>query len=507
MTLIIDGDSLKIEDIVRVARKFEKVKLSKNAIGKIKKSRVVVEDITNKGKIVYGITTGFGSLCNVFISKEKTKKLQKNLIRSHSCGVGRELGEEIVRATMLLRANTLAKGFSGIKVETVEKLIKMLNKEVHPVVPEKGSVGASGDLAPLSHIALVLIGEGEAIYKEIRMNGKKALELAEIKSIELDYKEGLALNNGTQLMTAIGALTVYDSLQLIKNAEISSAMSLEALKGISSPFNEKVHIARKQIGQIICAENIRKLIEGSKLINSNKNKVHDSYCLRCIPQVLGACRDTIEFVKKIVEREINAVTDNPIIFSDTKKAISAGNYHGEPIALVMDFLKIALSEIGNIAERRIAKLMDKNHNEGLPSFLIKNEGMNSGLMLAQYTSASLVSENKVLAHPASVDSIPTSANQEDHVSMGTISARNAREILENVEYIIAIEFLCSAQALEFRKRVKFGKGTEVAYKTIRKYVKPLDEDRVLAGDIEKLRELVKNGEILREVEKVAGKLK
>jgi len=507
--IIIDGENLTIEDVVSVARHGNLVELSKNAIEKIKKSRKVVENFVSQEKTVYGVTTGFGEFKNVFISKEQTRELQENLIRSHSVGVGNPLPEEIVRATMLLRANSLAKGYSGVRVEIIETLCQMLNKKVHPVIPEKGSVGASGDLAPLSHMALVLMGEGEVFYNGKRMKGKEALKLAGIKPVTLSSKEGLALNNGTAVMTAIAVLTLYDAENVLKCADIAAAMTLEALLGIDKAFDERIHKLRPHLGQIKCAENIRKLIKNSEILSHNNHKkVQDAYSLRCIPQVHGASRDAINYVRKVLEIEINSVTDNPLIFTNPPEALSGGNFHGQPIAIAMDLLGIALAEIADISERRIARILDPHLNEGLPAFLIpKNKGgLNSGYMIAQYTAAALVSENKVLSHPASVDSIPTSANQEDHVSMGTIAARKAREILKNAENVIAIEILCAAQGMDFRLPLKGGQGTRIAHEYIRKHIPHLNKDRILYPEINKVRELIHNGDLVKRVEEKIGKL-
>jgi len=507
--IVINGKNLTIEDVVSVARYGSSVELSENAIEKIKKSRSVVEDFVSKEKTVYGVTTGFGEFKNVFISKEQTKELQENLIRSHSVGVGEPLLEEIVRATMLLRANSLAKGYSGVRVEIIKTLCQMLNKKVHPAIPEKGSVGASGDLTPLSHMTLVLMGEGEAFYDGKRMSGKEAMKLAGIKPVTLSSKEGLALNNGTAVMTGIAVLTLCDAENILKCADISAVMTLEALLGINKAFDERIHKLRPHLGQIKCAENIRKLTKNSQLLNRNiREKVQDAYSLRCIPQVHGASRDAIAHVRRVLEIEINSTTDNPLIFTNPPEALSCGNFHGQPIAISMDLLGIALSEVADISERRIARILDPHLNEGLPAFLIpKNKGgLNNGYMIAQYTAAALVSENKVLAHPASVDSIPTSANQEDHVSMGTIAARKAREILKNVENVIAIEFLCASQGMDFRLPQKGGQGTRIAHEYIRKHVPHLDSDRILYPEINKIQELIHKGDLLKEVENKIGKL-
>jgi len=501
----VDGETLTIEDVVAVARHYAKVDIPKKVRDKVKKCRHFLERLVKEKRVVYGVTTGFGALGNIPISPEDMKELQSNLIRSHSAGVGKPLAKDVVRAMMLLRANTLAKGYSGIRLETLETLVQMLNKGVHPVVLEKGSVGASGDLAPLSHMTLVMMGEGEAEYKGKQMNGREAMQKAGIQPIKLDVKEGVALNNGTQLMTAIAALTVYDAERLVEAAEVATALSLEALRGISDAFDERIHQVRPHSGQIISARNIKLLTTGSKLISSGeeatKQGMHpqDPYCLRCAPQVLGAVRDAISYVKKVIEIEINSATDNPLVFAKDKICLSGGNFHGQPVSLAMDILGTALAIVGNIAERRIARLIDENLSRGLPAFLIPEKakkGVQSGFMAVQYTAAALASENKVLAHPASVDSIPTSANFEDFVSMGPTAARKAMEILQNVEYIVAIELLCAAQGVDLRGPEKLGEGTKKAYLTIREKVPRLEEDRPTYRDIEVVKNLFHSGNLI-----------
>jgi histidine ammonia-lyase len=500
----IDGETLTIEDVVKVARKNTAVVLSKKAKEKVKESRQILEKMVENNKIIYGVNTGFGALSKIKISPLDIKKLQLNLIKSHSTGIGNPLETDIVRATMLLRVNTLAKGNSGIRLETLETLVEMINKKVHPIIPAKGSVGASGDLAPLSHMILVLMGEGKAEYQGKILNGKEAMEKAGIKPVQLEFKEGIALNNGTQLMTAIAALTVYDAENLIKTAEAAAALTLEALLGVYDAFDEKIQKIRSHKGQEVTAKNIRKLISGSKLIQSGKEAMekcgrpHDPYSLRCIPQVLGAARDAIAYVRRIVETEINSATDNPLVFTEENQCLSGGNFHGQPISLALDFLGIALAIVGNISERRTARLLDEKLNNGLPPFLVSPEakvGLCSGLMTVQYTAAALASENKILAHPACVDSIPTSANFEDFVSMGVTAAHKARQIMKNVAYITAIELLCATQAIDFRGKERLGKGTRKVYEVVRRKVSVVKDDRVLSEDIEKIKNLVINGEI------------
>jgi len=448
MIVAIDGESLTIDDVVQVARFGKKVEIAVSAIEQIKKSRDVIETAIKEGRTVYGVNTGFGDLANVSIGPEDLAKLQVNLIRSHSVGVGDPFPIDVVRGMILLRANALAKGYSGIRFEVLINLIGMLNHGVTPVVPQQGSVGSSGDLAPLAHMALVLIGEGEAFYDGERMDGLKALKKVGMKPISLQAKEGVALINGTQPMTSVGALTVSDALETVKDAMISASMSLEALRGTRSAFDKRIHAIRAHEGQTDVAKTMRTLLPDSEINQSHAEcgKVQDAYSLRCIPQVIGASLDTIRYVQSVVETEINSATDNPLVFPDDGSIVSGGNFHGQPIALAMDFLGIALSELANISERRVNRLVNP-HLSGLPAFLTTEGGLESGMMIAQYTAAALVSENKVLAHPASVDSIPTSADQEDHVSMGTIAARKASLILENVKNVIAIEYMCATQGI------------------------------------------------------------
>ncbi len=504
--LLIDGEHLTIEEVIGAARSNDTVGLSEEAVERIIKSRGYVDALVDRGAIVYGITTGFGKFSDVFISKEDTRALQKNLIVSHSCSLGDPLPEEVVRAVMLLRANALAKGFSGIRIETVNTLVEMLNKGVHPVIPEKGSLGASGDLAPLACMVLVMLGEGEAYYKGVRMAGKEAMDKAGIKTVELTSKEGLALINGTPVMTAIGALAVHDAENLLKNADIISSLTLEALKGITTAFDKKVHEVRGQAGQMAVARNILRLVEGSELTTTQGQvRVQDAYTLRCIPQIHGASKDAVQYVRDKISIELNAATDNPLVFAEDDQVISGGNFHGQPIALAMDFLGIAVSELANVSERRLERLVNPQLND-LPAFLTRKGGLNSGFMITQYTAASIVSENKILAHPASVDSIPSSANQEDHVSMGTTAARKARTILDNVQKVLGIEAFAASQAISFRGDVKLGLGTAEAYRVIRGEVRPVDEDRVMNIEMNKLDKIVKSGDLIRAAESAVGEL-
>jgi histidine ammonia-lyase len=502
--ITLDGETLTLEQVVAVARHGAKVELHPEAKKKVQKSREYVDQIIEGNKTVYGITTGFGMFSNVLISTDDAKKLQRNLIMSHSAGVGEPLAPEIVRAILLLRANALAKGFSGIRLSTLETLLQVLNAGIVPVIPEKGSLGASGDLAPLSHMVLVLIGEGEAFYKGRRISGRAALEAAGIKPVVLEGKEGLALINGTQVMTAIAALTVWDAQILYQTANVNAALSFEALEGILDAFDPKIHAVRPHRGQNEVAEQIRLLTKESTLVaGEQRSRVQDAYALRCVAQVHGPSGDAIAYVKNVVEIEMNSATDNPLIFPEEGEVFSGGNFHGQPIALAMDFLGIALAELANIAERRLERLVNPNLS-GLPAFLTKDGGLNSGFMIVQYSAASLVSENKVLAHPACVDSIPSSANQEDHVSMGTIAARKARNILENTAHVLAMELLAACQGVDLRmnqEKLRLGKGSESAYRLVRSKISALEEDRVMYPDIQAVKELISSGQVVKAVQK------
>lgn len=504
---ILIGQPLTLEDVVQVARHHAPVALDDEAREQVRASRRYIEQVLAEERVVYGVTTGFGKFAQVRISPEDTRLLQRNLLLSHAMGVGDPFPTEVVRAMMLLRAQSLALGHSGIREEVLDLLIAMLNRGVHPIVPSQGSVGASGDLAPLAHMCLPIIGEGRAEYQGRVLPGGEALHAAGLTPMVLEAKEGLALVNGTQAMTAVGLLTVYDAFDLCTVADIAGAMSLEALKGSLRPFDPRVARVRPHPGAALVAENVRKLGANSPIHKSHENcdKVQDAYSLRCIPQVHGASRDALAHVADVLEREINSVTDNPLIFAEDDDVISAGNFHGQPVALAMDYAKIAIAELANISERRIEYMLDPALS-GLPAFLARQGGLNSGLMISQYTAASLVSENKVLAHPASVDSIPTSANQEDHVSMGTTAARQARMVLENARWVIAIELVNAAQALDFHKPLEPGPGVKAALDALRTRIPPLDRDRIMTPDIEAAREMIVSGALRRAVEAVVGAL-
>ncbi|MCL1996297.1 MAG: histidine ammonia-lyase [Defluviitaleaceae bacterium] len=514
----IDGISLTLEDVVNVSRNGYRVSLSENAKTKVSHSRDYVEKLLQNEGVVYGITTGFGSLQDTVINKKDVQELQKNLIVSHACSVGNHLPKDVVRAMILLRANSLATGYSGIRLETLQRLLDMLNNGVVPAVPQKGSLGASGDLSPLSHMVLPLIGLGEAYYDGQLMSGEEAMASAGISPITLEAKEGLALNNGTQAMTAIGALNLYDSINLIKLADISASLTMEALRGVKNAFDPALHKLRPHPGQINTAANLLQILQGSERVveqntrNNVKGRPHvqDAYSLRCVPQIHGASRDAISYALDKVNIEINSVTDNPIIFPDMDTAISGGNFHGQPMAFAFDFLGIALSEIANVSERRIERLVNPDLSDGLSAFLTKDAGLRSGFMIPQYTAASLVSENKILAHPASVDSIPSCANQEDHVSMGTTAARKSREIYYNTSQVLAIELFTAVQAVDLRKDDNgktLGKGTKAAYDCIRNVVPIVEEDRELYRDFEKIADLIDKNKIVETVQRAVGVLK
>jgi len=506
MAVILDGNSLTLENFISVVRKNEKICLSEKAIKKIQNSQEIVEKIVDKERIVYGVNTGFGKLSHVKINKVEVEKLQANLLKSHSCGIGEVFNEEVTRGIMLLRINALAKGFSGIRLNTLERLIFYLNENILPLIPEKGSLGASGDLAPLSHMASSLIGIGKVRYLGKLLDISEVLNKFKLKALSLSAKEGLSLINGTQVMTSVGAITTYDALQLVKQADIAASLSFEALRGIKDAMDNRIHQARGHKGQIDTAKNILNITKDSTyLTNQGDIRVQDAYSLRCTPQVHGATKDALEYIKTKVEIEMNAATDNPLIFNE-ECVISGGNFHGQPMAIIFDFLKVAISEIANISERRIERLVNPTLNEGLPAFLVKNSGLNSGFMITQYSAASLVSENKVLAHPASVDSIPSSANQEDHVSMGTIAARGARDILFNTQNVLAIEFMASCQALDLRESHNLGRGSKIAYDLIRQEIPFISEDVVMSPLIDKMYELVTKENILNSLEKKLGKL-
>lgn len=506
-TVFLNGKSLTLQDVVNVARKGCKVEIAPEAKEQIKECSQAVKEWVDEGRVVYGVTTGFGDLASVVIPRDKGRQLQENLLLSHACGYGEPYPEDVVRAIMLLRINTLTRGFSGISLETLQQMVDYLNLGIHPVVPTQGSVGASGDLCPLSHVAISLIGHGEVVYKGQKMSASEALAKVGMKPVELQPKEGLALNNGTTVMNAVAALCIVDAMNMMKNADVAASMSAEALHAVPYAFDRRTHDLRPQVGQGVVAENIRRLIEGSEIIEAfKKDRVQDAYSLRCLPQVHGASRDAIGYVKEKVEIEINSVTDNPIIFHKDGDAISGGNFHGQPMAMAMDFFGIAAAEFASISERRVARLVDHKLSD-LPPFLVSDSGVNSGFMIPQYTAAAIVSENKVLAHPSVVDSIPTSANQEDHVSMGGYSARKGRQILDNTNRVIAVEMVNAAQGMDFRAPLKPGKGSGAAFKEFRKHVPFYEKDQFMQPLLLKSLELVENGTVVKAVEEAIGELK
>jgi histidine ammonia-lyase len=511
--LVLTGASLTIEDVEAVARHGRPVRLDASARTRMQESRRVIERLVASGELVYGVTTGFGDLSTTFIDPADSLRLQENLLMSHAVGVGPELPDDVVRAMLLLRANTLALGHSGCRPVVVDRILEFLGLGLHAVVPEQGSVGASGDLAPLAHLALPLIGRGEVRLDDRRLPALVALREVGLEPLTLEPKEGLALLNGTQLMTGVGALLLADAERLVRTANVAAAMSVEALLGTDVAFASAYQLARPHPGQVEVARQLRWLLRDSGLMDSHQSgthKVQDPYSLRCVPQVHGAVADTLGHLGRVLDVEMNSATDNPLVFPEGGAAdeaaaatgggrvISGGNFHGEPVALAIDFAKIALAELGSISERRTALLLDARLSGGLPAFLTAAGGLNSGMMLLQYTAAALVSENKVLAHPSSVDSIPTSANQEDHVSMGATAALHGRRVLANVEHVLAIELLCAAQALDFRLAgvdpgTQVGVGVREAHARIRARVPHLGADREQAGDMAAAVELVREG--------------
>jgi histidine ammonia-lyase len=504
--LKLNGHSLTVQDVVNVARKGFQVSLDPAAVSFVERGSEMVRRWVDSGRVIYGITTGFGDLASVQISADQSQQLQENLLKSHACGVGSPLSEETVRAIMLLRINTLIRGFSGIGLPALTQLVNFLNSGIHPIIPDQGSVGASGDLCPLSHLAVSLLGFGEVVYKGKRQQALEAMKDAGLEPIRLGPKEGLALNNGTAALTGIAVLALHDATQVFKVADIAGALSVEALHAVPYAFDPRTHDLRPHGGQKNVAANIRRLIEGSEIVEAYKmDRVQDAYSIRCMPQVHGASRDALDYVRQKVEIEINSVTDNPIIFPADEDVISGGNFHGQPIALAMDFFGIALSEIASISERRVARLVDHKLS-GLPPFLIENSGVNSGFMIPQYVAAAVVSENKVLAHPASVDSIPTSANQEDHVSMGFHASKKGQAILENAKKALAIELLAAAQGVDFSAPLKPGKGTAAAHREIRKTIAHVQEDVFLYPLIEEALALVNRGSLVATVEEAVGAL-
>ncbi|HET7293958.1 MAG TPA: histidine ammonia-lyase [Vicinamibacteria bacterium] len=505
--LLLDGHGLTFAGLEAVARASRPVALSPAAREAVARARRVVDETVEAGRVVYGVTTGFGNFADVVIPRERLRELQLNLVRSHAAGVGEPLGEAETRGLMLLRANVLAKGFSGVRPETLDLLVAMLNRGVHPVVPAQGSVGASGDLAPLAHLAVALVGEGECVQEGRRVPSARALRDAGLEPVELHAKEGLALINGTQLMTAVAGLAAAEALRLAPAADVAGALTLDALKGTDVAFDPRIHAARPHPGQAASARNLKRLLADSPIRESHRDcgKVQDAYSLRCMPQVHGAARDALAYALRSVEIEMNAATDNPMVFADPGELLSGGNFHGEPVAMASDVMAIAVAELGAISERRIERLVNPALSE-LPAFLTPEGGIQSGLMLAHVSAAALASENKVLAHPASVDSIPTSANKEDHVSMGAAAARKAAQVVANVRRILAIEILAGCQGLEFLKPLASSPPLDAVYRRVRAGIPAYDRDRLLAPEIEAVAEWVRTGVLVREAETICGTL-
>jgi histidine ammonia-lyase len=499
--LILGDAPLTLEGIVDVARRRRPVALGAAARDRIARARAVVDGIERGGDrapAVYGVNTGFGFLADVRISAAQIRDLQRNLVRSHAAGVGPLLPTEVVRGMLLLRAAVLCTGHSGVRLEVAELLVAMLNRGVHPLIPSQGSVGASGDLAPLAHLALVVMGEGEAEHDGRTSDGRSALAAAGLSPIELGAKEGISLVNGTQLMTSLGALALVDAERLARTADLAGAMSLEAWKGTPRAFDPRIHAARPHPGQATSARNLARLLDGSGIVESHRDcgKVQDPYSLRCMPQVHGATRDALAYARRVLEVEAGSATDNPLVFPEASELISGGNFHGQPVALALDFAAIAVAELANIAERRIEQLVNPHLSSGLPPFLVAESGLHSGYMMAQVTAAALVSENKILAHPASVDSIPSSAGREDHVSMGVHAADKLRRIVDNVANVLSVELLCAAQGIDLRAPHKPGKALQAAHAALRSAVPHLDADRPLHRDLATVRALIDRGVLL-----------
>jgi histidine ammonia-lyase len=498
--LELDGQKLSLAQVVAVARGAEQVSLSSAARHRVEQSRKVVEQIVAEGRPVYGVNTGFGKLSDLHIDRSQLRELQLNLVRSHSCGLGSPLSEAEARAMLLLRANVLAEGFSGCRPVLIETLIAMLARGVTPVIPEKGSVGASGDLAPLAHLALTVIGEGEAFFRGERLPGREALNRAEIEPIELEVKEGIALLNGTQAMGAVGGLALHRAERVAFLADVAGAMSLEAVRGTPVAFDERIHAARPHPGQIEVAAHLRELLRDSQIRQShleNDPRVQDAYSLRCMPQVHGAIRGALRHAREIVEIETGSATDNPLVFAETGEVLSGGNFHGAPLALAFDYAAIAMTDLMSITERRVDRLVNPDSNDGLPPFLTSHPGAASGFMMMQIVAAALLNEAKVLAHPASIDNVPTDGGKEDHVSMGMTGATKLRAIVDNAELITAIELITAAEGLEYRAPLQPGRGVKQAYEIVRRHVTRLTNDRAMSGEIEAIASAIRAGEFDR----------
>jgi histidine ammonia-lyase len=507
--VVLSGGRLRIDEVVGVARGGLRVELADAGRKRMTAAREVVERVVAEGKRAYGVSTGFGLLANTPIAPSDLRELQRRIVLSHATGSGDPLETEVVRAMQLLRARTLVQGYSGVRPVVVEALLALLDAGVTPVIPEHGSVGASGDLAQLAHLALPLIGEGEVQVDGQRLSAVEGLRRAGLQPLELSYKEGLSLVNGTEGMLALACLAVADAEALATTADVACAMSIEGLLGTDRPFQRRLHELRPHPGQLASADNLRELLAGSPILASHRHSDHaiqDAYSLRCAPQIHGACRDVIAFARQVVDRELGSVTDNPVVFADSGDVVSVGNFHGEPLAFVLDFLAIALTELADVSERRVDRLLDPALNHDLPAFLAEDPGLNSGLMLTQYTAAALVSDCKILSHPASVDSIPTSGNQEDHVSMGWTAGLKLRRVLANVRRTVAIEALCAAQAVDMRSPLRPGRAVAAVLERLRRDVPRLERDRYLAPDMAAVERLVTSGELVEAAESVVGTL-
>jgi histidine ammonia-lyase len=505
--LAIDGRSLDLDGLEAVARAGRAVSLAASAREAVRASRRVVDDAVARGAVVYGVTTGFGNFADVHVPVDRLRELQLNLIRSHSAGVGAPLAEAETRGLMLLRANVLAKGFSGVRLETLELLVELLNRRVHPVVPSQGSVGASGDLAPLAHLALALVGEGECVFGGHRLPGGEALRASGLAPLVLEPKEGLALINGTQLTTAVGGLAAAEALRLARSTDVVGALTLDALEGTDVAFDPRIHAARPHPGQAASARNLKRLLAGSPVRESHRDcgRVQDAYSLRCMPQVHGAARDALAYAARAFVVEMNSATDNPMVFADTGEILSGGNFHGQPVAIAADLMAIAAADLGAISERRTERLVNPSLS-GLPAFLAREGGLHSGLMMAHVTAAALASESKSLAHPASVDSIPTSAGKEDHVSMGPTAAWKAARVVANTGRVLAVELLAACEALDFRRPLRSSEALEAVHARVRQSVPTHGQDRVLGPEIEALALLLRTGAILDAAEAACGTL-
>src|SRR6185437_5491496 len=499
--LKLNGNNLTFDDLREVVYDNRPVMLAPDAREKVDAARAVVDKLVRENRVAYAITTGVGKLSDVHIDPAQNCQLQLNLIRSHSAGVGEPLSEAETRAMMVLRANSLAKGFSGVRADVINLLCEMVSRKVHPVIPSQGSVGASGDLAPLAHLALAMIGEGEVIYEGARMNSAEAMRRAQTKPLVPEAKEAISLINGTQAMLAVGSLALLAAENLAATADVLGAMTLDALRGTDVAFDERIHTARPHTGQMKVAENLRRLIAGSEIRQSHKdcNRVQDAYSLRCIPQVHGAVRDTLDFCRRTFDVEMNSAVDNPLVFVQKGQpvgdVISGGNFHVQPLAFALDYLAIVLTALAGISERRIERLVNPALNENLPAFLAPDAGINSGFMMPQVTAAALASENKVLAHPASVDSITTSGNKEDYVSMGMAAAIKLKKVVANTTHVLAIEAAAAAQAIDFLAPLKTSVRLQKSYAAIRSVCPPVNHDRVLAADFAKLAEVIASGKL------------